>query len=98
MVEAENGNYIPIEYLSIGTVEQLYLSLRLSAQAEGISKEILPIMLDEAFSYYDEERLRNILEFLNKEYIDRQILIFTCTDREKNILDKSNISYNLIEL
>ncbi len=99
MVEVENGNYASIEYLSIGTIEQLYLSLRLSAQdKENISKEILPIMLDEAFSYYDEERLQNILTFLNNEYPNRQILIFTCTDREKDILNKMNIPYNLVTL
>ena len=58
----------------------------------------MPIILDEAFAYYDEERLSNILEFLNKEYADRQIIILTCTQREKNILQEKNIEYNYIEL
>ena len=51
IVEIENGDYIPIDFLSIGTIDQLYLSLRLSAGSE-ISKEKLPIILDEAFAYY----------------------------------------------
>lgn len=97
IVEIENGDYIPVEYLSIGTIDQLYLSLRLGAGTE-ISNESLPIMLDEAFAYYDKERLENILEFLHTEYADRQILILTCTDREKNILQEKNISYHEIEL
>ena len=40
IIETQNGNYISINNLSIGTIEQLYLSLRLSF-AEEISKENL---------------------------------------------------------
>lgn len=97
IVETQNGNYVLAKALSIGTIDQLYLSLRLSAASE-ISNEKLPIILDEAFAYYDDERLANILEFLAKEYLNRQIIIFTCTNREKQILSKSNIEFNYIEI
>ena len=97
IVELENGNYIPAERLSIGTIDQLYLSLRL-AMLDEISNEKVPIILDEAFAYYDDERLKNILLYLAKEFYDRQIIIFTCTDREKNILNQENINYNFIEI
>ena len=97
IVEVENGNYIPVGLLSIGTIDQLYLSLRLGA-ANQISNENLPIILDEAFAYYDSERLKNILEFLNEEFSNRQIIILTCTSREKDILEENNIEYNYIEL
>lgn len=55
----------------------------------------MPIILDEAFAYYDEERLTNILKYLNEEFKENQIIIFTCTDREKEILEKENIPYQL---
>lgn len=55
----------------------------------------MPIILDEAFAYYDEERLANILTYLREEFKDNQIIIFTCTDREKKILEKQNIPYRL---
>lgn len=97
IVEDENGEYINAENLSIGTIDQLYLSLRL-ATIEEISKETMPIILDEAFAYYDNERLNNILVYLSKEYSDRQIIIFTCTKREQEILKNLNIKYNLINL
>ena len=58
----------------------------------------MPIILDEAFAYYDEERLENILKYLNEECKDNQIIIFTCTNREKEILAKENIKYNIINL
>ena len=96
-VERENGEYIDCNRLSIGTIDQLYLSLRLSAMNE-ISQEKMPIILDEAFAYYDNERLENILKFINNNYKENQILIFTCSNREKEIMNRLNISYNLIEL
>ena len=97
MIETKNGDYVTIDSLSIGTIEQLYLSLRMSF-VDDISKEKLPIMLDETFVYYDNERLENILKYINKEYKDRQILLFTCTYREIETLGKLKIPFNLIEL
>ena len=97
IIELGNGNYVPASKLSIGTIDQLYLSLRLS-MAEELSKESLPIILDEAFAYYDEERLENILKYINKKFNNHQIIILTCTDREKEILKNNNIEYNYIVL
>ena len=96
-VEKKNGEYISAEKLSIGTIEQLYLSLRFGAIKE-LSEESMPIILDEAFAYYDDERLKNILTYISKEYENNQIIIFTCTNREVEILDKENIKYNLVNL
>ena len=97
IVEQENGEYINAENLSIGTIDQLYLSLRL-ATIKQISKENMPIILDEAFAYYDDNRLENILKYISKEYNNKQVVILTCTNREKEILEKMQIKYNLIEL
>lgn len=97
LVELDNGEYIESNYLSIGTIDQLYLSLRLST-INKISKENLPIILDEVFAYYDDERLENIIKYLYKEYKNHQIILFTCSKREMKILDKLNIRYNLVEI
>ena len=97
IVELENGNYIPAERLSVGTIDQLYLSLRL-AMLDEITKEKMPIILDETFAYFDDERLKNILLFLDKEYYNRQIIIFTCTQREKIILENNLVKFKYIEL
>ena len=96
IVEKENGEYVSVDKLSVGTIDQLYLAFRLSIIKE-ISEEKIPIILDEAFAYYDEKRLENILKYLS-EKIDNQIIIFTCTQREKNILNKLNIKYNYNEI
>ena len=96
-VELDSGNYVPAERLSIGTIDQLYLSLRL-AMLDDISKEKVPLILDETFAYYDNDRLKNILVYLTTEFKDRQIIIFTCTNREKDILKRLSVDYNYVEL
>ena len=65
---------------------------------DELSEEKVPILLDEAFAFYDNSRLENILKYLNNNYKNRQIIIFTCTDREKDILNKNNIIFNYIQL
>lgn len=97
IVELENGDYIPVNRFSVGTIDQLYLSLRLS-MIDELSNEKVPILLDEAFAFYDDNRLENILLYLNNEFKDRQIIIFSCTNREKNILEKENVKFNFITL
>lgn len=96
MIELEDGSYKNARDLSIGTIDQMYLSLRLSA-LEEITKEKIPILLDEAFCFYDEKRLENILKILYNSY-DNQIIIFTCTKREKELLDKIQLEYNYKEI
>jgi hypothetical protein len=66
------------------------------AMLDEISKEKVPIILDEAFAYYDNERLKNILNYLTTEFSDRQIIILTCTKREKEILEELGKQFNYI--
>ena len=97
IIENEYGDYVPVERLSIGTIDQLYLSLRLS-MIDDLSNEKMPILLDETFAYFDDARLEKVLNFLNENMCEHQIIIFTCTKREKEILDRFKINYNLVEM
>lgn len=97
IVELDDGRYIPASLLSTGTIDQFYLALRLSMLDE-IAKEKMPIILDESFAYFDDERLENILLYLTEQAKKHQIILFTCTKREKQILDNKQIAYQWIEL
>lgn len=97
MVELASGEYVPAERLSLGTIDQLYLSLRLSMNTE-VSNENMPVILDEAFAYYDDDRLENILKFLADNYKDKQIIILTCTNREEQIYSKLGYEFNKVRL
>lgn len=95
-VEVENGSYMNVNRLSQGTIDLIYLALRISA-AKSISNELIPIILDEAFAYYDKNRMKNIIKYLNEE-CDNQVLIFTCTNRECEVIEEEKIEYNLVNL
>ena len=97
LIEGEDGRYIGANLLSYGTIDQMYLALRLSGLKQ-LSNETIPIILDETFAYYDNERLKNILEYLAKQFKNYQIIILTCSNREKDALEELKFEYNYVEL
>lgn len=86
---------LSIQQLSRGTMEQIYLALRLAAANCIPGYEKMPLILDDAFALYDEKRLEKILCYFAQEE-QRQILIFTCHKREEDILIKNNIPHRKI--
>lgn len=97
IIENNRGEYVEAVKLSTGTIDQLYLALRLS-MIDELSKENLPIILDESFAYSDNNRLKNMLQYLTSDLNNHQTIIFTCTDREQKMLEAMNIPYNVVEL
>lgn len=86
---------IPIERLSRGTAEQVYLALRM-ASAKVFQEEELPVLLDDTFAYYDDARLKNALEWLSEN--KKQVLIFSCQNREEQALKELGIKYQKVEI
>lgn len=86
-IEAENidtfGTH-SIEYLSQGTIDQAYLSLRLAVASLMFENEASPIFLDDVLAQYDDKRCRIALEFLKEFSKKTQITLFTC---HKSIYD-----------
>lgn len=70
---------------SDGTVDQLYLALRL-AVAAAVTPEC-PMVLDDALVRFDDRRLLAALEILRELGEEKQILLFTCQNREKRLLE-----------
>ena len=67
------------EELSRGTVEQLYLCLRLALAAEFSRRsESLPLIMDDVLVNFDPVRARAVARELARFSEQRQILIFTC--------------------
>lgn len=89
----KTGGYHEWKYLSNGTTDQAYLSLRL-AMTELITDngERLPLMLDDVLLQYDAERAENALEYLKKYAQNAQILFFTCRNmQDEDIINLRNI-------
>lgn len=92
----EDGRVVNMNSVSYATKEQIHLSIRLAAAKLLFDGEAMPIILDEAFAHYDDNRLEDTLMSLSS--MGTQVIIFTCTDREKRVLEKSGRRYNYIEL
>jgi uncharacterized protein YhaN len=61
-------------------VDQLYLALRLA-----VAKELTPdapMVLDDALVRFDDTRHAAAMELLRQEAEDKQIILFTCQERE----------------
>lgn len=58
----------------------------------------LPLILDDCFVQYDDNRLTNIMEFLADIGRERQVILFTCHNREREILEDLGVKFNLINL
>jgi len=72
------------QWRSDGTVDQLYLALRL-AVAQELTPE-LPLILDDALVRFDDKRLKAALEILQEEAGNKQVILFTCQNRERNLM------------
>ena len=67
-----------IDYLSSGTKDQVYLSMRLALAKLMSDKDLLPIFLDDSLDRYDDSRTVAALNFLKEFAKDSQIIMFTC--------------------
>lgn len=74
-------NQAPEKSLSKGTVDQIYLALRLAlVQCLSENGEAAPMLLDDPFANYDDARLENTLGLINTMAGTHQILLFTCRE------------------
>jgi uncharacterized protein YhaN len=71
------------QWRSDGTIDQLYLALRLAVAQELTPKA--PLVLDDALVRFDDSRLATALELLHQEAEHNQVILFTCQNREKNL-------------
>ena len=80
-----------LDYLSLGTTHQAYLSLRL-AIATLISEDSLPIFLDDSLSQYDDTRTERAINFLKEFCTDGQGILFTCHNSVCDIAQSNGIT------
>lgn len=77
---------LTLEQVSFGTMQQVYFALRLASAGLLSKRSDVPIILDEPFAMYDEERLESALRLLSGSA--RQVILFSCQARELDILSK----------
>lgn len=74
------------QWRSEGTVDQLYIALRLAVAEELVPDA--PLVLDDALVRFDDQRLKNALSLLMEATASKQVILFTCQNRESEIYDE----------
>ena len=84
---ADGDRLVEVWDLSSGTVDQFYFALRLAlVDLITAGSERLPLLLDDPFVQYDDDRLRGALTYL--QHLSRdgsQIVLFTCHRRDVEV-------------
>ena len=99
-ISPDSGYTVDLGALSSGTIDQITFALGLSLSGITIpGGERLPLLLDEPFRRYDDDRLNAVLDLLLEEAQERQILLFTCREQEaERVLERQHESVQLVEL
>ena len=87
LLRAGTGDEITLRdalWRSDGTVDQLYFALRLAVAGELAPRA--PLVLDDALVRFDDRRLQRALKVLEEEAESRQVIVFTCHSRERELL------------
>ncbi|SDI62871.1 ATP-binding protein [Paenibacillus naphthalenovorans] len=85
LAEKENGEQLDTVHLSRGTAEQMYLCIRFALADEYAASGIqLPLVIDDLFVNFDDERLGYGLDLLRSVAERHQLLLFTC---HRHVLD-----------
>ncbi len=79
-----------LKNLSRGTIEQVYLSIRVAAATLLWQKSPMPFIFDNVFASYDDERLEQAVRMLKD--VGHQTIIFSCTIREDKLIDANAAS------
>ena len=96
---ANDGMNHGIEYMSFGTRETAYISLRFALTEILFNREKPPVIFDESFACIDDERLSKILMILSEMEKDgMQILLFTSQSRDANCAREAKLDFNRIIL
>lgn len=87
-----------IDYLSAGTRDSAYLSLRLALADMLFGGNGVPVLLDDAFVRIDDARLRMMAGALKEAANKHQIFILTHSEREMVALEDIGVEYNPISI
>ncbi len=99
---AEQGDSQPrsSEVMGAGTYDQIYLSLRL-ALSGVVTDDMLPVMLDDSFVQFDDDRMNDALRFIKEDNAVGeigQVIIFTCHKRMINAAKKLELTDNVYSM
>lgn len=89
-VEDKDKIRYTVEELSKGTIDQLYVALRFAISKVMSEKFVIPLMIDDAFIHFDDERALRAIQLLEKISHNQQVILFTCRTYIADVVNKAN--------
>jgi uncharacterized protein YhaN len=84
----ERRDWVDVESLSQGTVDQFYLAARLGLVRQVTQGHRPPLIFDDPFLTFDDDRARRALELLRQTAADMQVIYLTTSERYDAIADR----------
>ncbi|QYR23530.1 hypothetical protein KZ483_11790 [Paenibacillus sp. sptzw28] len=97
-LETADGQSVDSIFLSRGTAEQLYLSMRFALADEAAATADLPMILDDLFVNFDRPRLEGAIHVLKELSSRRQLVLLTCHDHVCDLLAEKLPGAELVRL
>lgn len=88
-----DGIRYTVNELSQGTMNQLYVSLRLAISKVMTERHQLPFILDDAFVHFDAVRVKRMIEVLTEIAAKQQVIMFTCKNDVRDVCEELKIPY-----
>ena len=88
VVRKDGQRFNPL-FLSRGTIEQLFLSMRFALIKEFSKESLVPVVLDDIFVNFDPKRLKNSINTINQFAKEYQVLVFTCHPHVTSLIHKT---------
>lgn len=91
-VEGNDHIVYTVDTLSQGTLDQLYIALRLAISVVMSNQHYMPFIIDDAFVHFDETRTENMMRILQQLSGEQQLIVFTCKKEIANQLDSVQLT------
>lgn len=92
-VEGKQQFRYTIDKLSQGTMDQLYVSLRLAISVVMSKTYHVPFLMDDAFVHFDQVRIEKMIHILKAIPSEQQLIIFTCRMDIAKAMDQVHTLY-----
>lgn len=76
-IQVDGRRWIPVDHFSRGTVDAIYLALRMALARVRDDGRSLPLMLDDPFVHLDQKRLSKTLNQVDLASADGQLILFS---------------------
>ncbi len=99
-VNNADGESLPVDVLSQGTREAVFLALRLALAAAFARRgALLPMVLDDVLVNFDNRRAKAAAEVLRDfSYAGHQILLFTCHRHMMELFQAANVAVRVLPI